>query len=174
MQSNALAALEAMDQEVANQILAEGCITGDRVNGLCDGETGKWCAPLPGSGPLCTGHLSVKTLRQPIYDGPSSLRVYRDGVPYRFSFILRNLCRYVKFDTFHPAVEKGLPVTRVISRVVLQNVLANAVERLAGPDVIKNGCHVVDYAEEVRLQAQSFTLGTTSLPAAQRACSTGH
>jgi zeaxanthin epoxidase len=39
------------------------------------------------------------------------------------------LCRYVKFDTFHPAVSKGLPVTRVISRVTLQQILARAVER---------------------------------------------
>lgn len=35
--------------------------------------------------------------------------------------------RYVKFDTFHPAVERGLPVTRVISRHTLQEVLADAV-----------------------------------------------
>lgn len=38
-------------------------------------------------------------------------------------------CRYVKFDTFHPAVERGLPVTRVIGRVNLQEVLAEAVTR---------------------------------------------
>lgn len=36
-------------------------------------------------------------------------------------------CRYVKFDTFHPAVDAGLPVTRVISRVTLQEVLAKTV-----------------------------------------------
>ncbi len=34
--------------------------------------------------------------------------------------------RYVKFDTFHPAADQGLPVTRVINRVCLQNVLAKA------------------------------------------------
>lgn len=28
--------------------------------------------------------------------------------------------RYIKFDTFHPAVDMGLPVTRVISRITLQ------------------------------------------------------
>jgi hypothetical protein len=42
VQSNALAALEAIDKEMADKILAEGCITGDRINGLVDGETGKW------------------------------------------------------------------------------------------------------------------------------------
>ena len=31
---------------------------------------------------------------------------------------------YCKFDTFHPAVDNGLPVTRVISRVTLQGILA--------------------------------------------------
>jgi len=60
-----------------------------------------------------------------------------------------SLCRYVKFDTFHPAVEKGLPVTRVISRVTLQQILAEACVRVAGEDVILNDCRVVDYEERV-------------------------
>lgn len=42
VQSNALAALEAIDPAVADAVLREGCITGDRINGLCDGETGDW------------------------------------------------------------------------------------------------------------------------------------
>ena len=46
VQSNALAALEAIDKELADEIMAEGCITGDRINGLVDGETGKWCMKL--------------------------------------------------------------------------------------------------------------------------------
>ena len=46
VQSNALAALEALDQGVAEEILSSGCVTGDRINGLCDGETGKWCATI--------------------------------------------------------------------------------------------------------------------------------
>ena len=57
--------------------------------------------------------------------------------------------RYVKFDTFHPAVDKGLPVTRVVSRVTLQAILAEACARLAG-DVIQNNVHVVDYEEKAR------------------------
>ena len=69
IQSNALAALEALDKGVVQRVFEEGCITGDRINGLCDGVTGDW---------------------------------------------------YVKFDTFHPAADMGLPVTRVISRVLLQ------------------------------------------------------
>jgi zeaxanthin epoxidase len=42
VQSNALAALEAIDVGVCNEVLRQGCITGDRINGLCDGETGDW------------------------------------------------------------------------------------------------------------------------------------
>jgi zeaxanthin epoxidase len=42
VQSNALAALEAIDPEVAADIMAAGCITGDRINGLCDGASGDW------------------------------------------------------------------------------------------------------------------------------------
>jgi hypothetical protein len=34
--------------------------------------------------------------------------------------VLLRRCRYIKFDTYHPAVDKGLPVTRVISRITLQ------------------------------------------------------
>lgn len=42
IQSNALAALEAIDMDVAEQILDAGCITGDRINGLVDGISGNW------------------------------------------------------------------------------------------------------------------------------------
>lgn len=42
VQSNALAALEAIDPEVAQAIMNSGCITGDRINGLCDGVSGDW------------------------------------------------------------------------------------------------------------------------------------
>ena len=58
-------------------------------------------------------------------------------------------CRYVKFDTFHPAVDRGLPVTRVISRVVLQQLLAETAIGMAGEDVILNDQNVVDYQHEV-------------------------
>jgi len=98
VQSNALAALEAIDTEVAEKVLAEGCVTGDRINGLCDGVTGHW---------------------------------------------------YVKFDTFHPAVEKGLPVTRVISRFTLQKLLAEACEKIAGKDLILNDTVVENFEEKV-------------------------
>ncbi|KAK7252833.1 hypothetical protein RIF29_37053 [Crotalaria pallida] len=92
IQSNALAALEAIDPEVADQVMRVGCITGDRINGLVDGISGSW---------------------------------------------------YIKFDTFTPAVERGLPVTRVISRLALQEILARAV----GEDVIINSCNVVDFVD---------------------------
>ncbi|XP_058089517.1 zeaxanthin epoxidase, chloroplastic [Magnolia sinica] len=92
IQSNALAALEAIDPAVAEEIMAAGCITGDRINGLVDGISGAW---------------------------------------------------YIKFDTFTPAAERGLPVTRVISRMTLQQILARAV----GEDVIMNESNVVDFED---------------------------
>lgn len=100
IQSNALAALEAVDQEVAEEIMANGCVTGDRINGLVDGLTGEW---------------------------------------------------YCKFDTYTPAVERGLPVTRVVSRMKLQEILARAV----GPEIIRNGATVTgfeDNGQRVRVQ----------------------
>lgn len=42
IQSNALAALEAIDMDVAEEVMGAGCITGDRINGLVDGITGSW------------------------------------------------------------------------------------------------------------------------------------
>jgi zeaxanthin epoxidase len=51
--------------------------------------------------------------------------------------------RYVKFDTFTPAAERGLPVTRVISRMTLQQILARAV----GEDIIINGSNVVEFED---------------------------
>lgn len=98
IQSNALAALEALDPRVAERVFKVGCMTGDRINGLCDGVTGDW---------------------------------------------------YVKFDTFHPAVNMGLPVTRVISRVTLQEILAEACEAIAGRSIITNSVNIVDYEQGV-------------------------
>ncbi len=66
--------------------------------------------------------------------------------------------RYVKFDTFHPAVNKGLPVTRVVSRVELQEILARATERIAGTSIIQNDCHVVDYEERVCGATTGFSI----------------
>ena len=42
IQSNALAALEAVDASVAEEIMEKGCVTGDRINGLVDGLSGDW------------------------------------------------------------------------------------------------------------------------------------
>jgi len=96
VQSNALAALEALDPTVADAIMGEGVMTGDRVNGLVDGASGDW---------------------------------------------------YVKFDMFHLAVDQGLPVTRVISRFTLQRLLAEACERIGGPDVLVNEANVVSFTD---------------------------
>jgi len=52
--------------------------------------------------------------------------------------------RYVKFDTFTPAAERGLPVTRVISRMTLQQILARAV----GEDIIINESNVVEFEDK--------------------------
>ncbi|XP_015890147.2 zeaxanthin epoxidase, chloroplastic [Ziziphus jujuba] len=92
IQSNALAALEAIDLDVAEEVMKVGCITGDRINGLVDGVSGTW---------------------------------------------------YIKFDTFTPAAERGLPVTRVISRMALQQILARAV----GEDIIMNDSNVVSFED---------------------------
>ena len=50
----------------------------------------------------------------------------------------------MKFDTFTPAVERGLPVTRVISRMTLQQILAQSV----GEEVILNESNVVNFKDD--------------------------
>jgi len=49
---------------------------------------------------------------------------------------------YCKFDTFHPAVDNGLPITRVISRVELQGILAEGLDEL-----IRNGERVTAFED---------------------------
>ncbi len=49
---------------------------------------------------------------------------------------------YCKFDTWHPAVDRGLPVTRVISRYTLLEILASELG-----DVVQVGRNVVGYRE---------------------------
>lgn len=94
--------MEAIDTDLARDIFDSGCITGDRINGLCDGVTGQW---------------------------------------------------YVKFDTYHPAYSKGLPITRVINRMRLQEVLTNYVVKYGGEGVISNDSHVVGYREGIDAEA---------------------
>lgn len=72
VQSNALAAVEAIDRSMCDEIMEAGTTTGNRVNGLKDGKTGKW---------------------------------------------------YCQFDTGAPAQKQGLPLTRVVDRPDLQQIL---------------------------------------------------
>ncbi|XP_043693353.1 zeaxanthin epoxidase, chloroplastic-like [Telopea speciosissima] len=93
LQTNALAVLEAIDKDVAEQIRDAGCITGNRINGLADGRSGEWIT---------------------------------------------------KIDLLTPALTRGLPVTRVICRMTLQDILMDAV----GSDIVYNRSNVVDIIEE--------------------------
>ncbi|PKI39434.1 hypothetical protein CRG98_040192 [Punica granatum] len=93
IQSNALATLEAIDMDAAEEVMRAGCITGNRIHGLVDGVSGTW---------------------------------------------------YNKFDMFTPAAERGLPVTRIISRMALQRILAHHV----GDDVILLDSKVVDFDDD--------------------------
>ena len=54
------------------------------------------------------------------------------------------LFRFTKFDLFTPAVTRGLPVTQVICRIALQNILVSAV----GKDIVNNNSKVVDFVDD--------------------------
>ncbi|XP_052194493.1 zeaxanthin epoxidase, chloroplastic-like isoform X2 [Diospyros lotus] len=51
---------------------------------------------------------------------------------------------FAKFDLLTPAVKRGLPITQVICRITLQDILVRAV----GEDVVSNNSKVVDFVEE--------------------------
>ncbi|PQM41035.1 zeaxanthin epoxidase chloroplastic-like [Prunus yedoensis var. nudiflora] len=93
LMSSALAVLEAIDENVAKQIMEAGCVTGNRTNGFVDGVSGEW---------------------------------------------------FTKFDLSSLAVSRGLPITQVICRMELQDILVNAV----GLDIVRNNSEVVDFIEE--------------------------
>ncbi|KAK7283845.1 hypothetical protein RIF29_13593 [Crotalaria pallida] len=93
--SSALSVLEAIDENVAKQIMEAGCVTGNRTNGLADGLSGEW---------------------------------------------------FTKFDLFTPASRKGLPITLVICRMTLQDILVNAV----GSNILRNNSKVVNFIQEPR------------------------
>uniref|UniRef100_J3LYC4 Uncharacterized protein n=1 Tax=Oryza brachyantha TaxID=4533 RepID=J3LYC4_ORYBR len=67
IQSNALAALEAMDMSVAEEVMREGCVTGDRINGLVDGISGSWYVT-----PQCHTH-NLPPFLLPFLYGPYTL-----------------------------------------------------------------------------------------------------
>ncbi|KAM7472448.1 hypothetical protein LguiA_010631 [Lonicera macranthoides] len=91
--SSAMEVVEAIDEEVLRRVVEEGCVTGDRINGLADGISGEW---------------------------------------------------FAKFDLLSPAVKRGLPVTQVICRMALQDILLNAL----GPNIVTNNSKVVDFVQD--------------------------
>uniref|UniRef100_A0A6N2KKX0 FAD-binding domain-containing protein n=1 Tax=Salix viminalis TaxID=40686 RepID=A0A6N2KKX0_SALVM len=91
--SSALAVLQVIDGTVAKQIMEAGCVTGDRINGVADGVSGKW---------------------------------------------------FIKLNLLSHAMKRGLPVTSVICRMALQDILLNAV----GLDIVRNKSKVVDFMQD--------------------------
>lgn len=82
---------------MAAEVLDQGCVLGNRVNGLCDGVSGDW---------------------------------------------------YCKFDTYHPAVNNGMPVTRLIPRAKLQKTLAKYVQQIGGDNAIQPNSKVINFTED--------------------------
>jgi len=115
LQSNALGALEAIDPELAQEVIANGVVTGDRINGMLDGKSGEW---------------------------------------------------YFKFDTREPAVKHGLPLTIVINRYTLLDLLTARLER----EVLQTGKEVIAYAQKEGVVRAELADGTEVLGDALIAC----
>ena len=115
LQSNALGALEAIDPELAQDVIANGVVTGDRINGMLDGKSGEW---------------------------------------------------YFKFDTREPAVKHGLPLTIVINRYTLLDLLTARLK----PGVLQTGKEVIAYAQNEGVVRAQLADGTDVLGDALVAC----
>ncbi|KAK1620465.1 hypothetical protein QYE76_025982 [Lolium multiflorum] len=57
---------------------------------------------------------------------------------------LYSFSRYIEFDTFTPAAERGLPVARIVSHMLPQEILACAV----GNDTVRRNNHVVHFTND--------------------------
>lgn len=53
-------------------------------------------------------------------------------------------CRFIKFNLLNHAMKRGLPVTSVICRMALQDILLNGV----GLDIVRNKSKVVDFIQD--------------------------
>ena len=93
MQCNALGALEAISPAFAEDVISTGCVTGDRINGLLDGVSGRW---------------------------------------------------WMRFDTRQPCRRNGLPLTLVINRPDLLQMLLDALR----PGVVERGIEVMGYTQD--------------------------
>eukprot|EP00217_Crustomastix_stigmatica_P014101 CAMPEP_0183811854 /NCGR_PEP_ID=MMETSP0803_2-20130417/50136_1 /TAXON_ID=195967 /ORGANISM="Crustomastix stigmata, Strain CCMP3273" /LENGTH=546 /DNA_ID=CAMNT_0026056693 /DNA_START=45 /DNA_END=1683 /DNA_ORIENTATION=- len=93
MQCNALGALEAISKPFAEKVISFGCVTGDRINGLLDGVSGKW---------------------------------------------------WMRFDTRQPCRRNGLPLTLVINRPDLLQMLLDALK----PGTVERGVEVMGYEQD--------------------------
>ncbi|BBG96299.1 Zeaxanthin epoxidase, chloroplastic [Prunus dulcis] len=129
LMSSALAVLEAIDENVAKQIMAAGCVTGNRTNGFVDGVS-----------------ASPRTLQTNKEIGTyQSFDTILDNHQIPKAYSVRNgPTMFTKFDLSSPAVSRGLPITQVICRMELQDILVNAV----GLDIVRNNSEVVDFIEE--------------------------
>ena len=65
-------------------------------------------------------------------------------------------CRFTKVDLYTPASRKGLPITLVICRMALQDILVSAV----GPNILRNKSKVVDFMQEANKVWDSLQIGT--------------
>jgi 2-polyprenyl-6-methoxyphenol hydroxylase-like FAD-dependent oxidoreductase len=149
IQSNALAALQAVDADIAKAVMAEGCITvrAPRVLRACFRAHTPRTRPrlrLPHAPAAAHARHAVRAhapRTRPRADPPAvHPRFLRRTQGDRINGLVDGVTGdwYCKFDTFHPAVDNGLPVTRVISRVTLQSILAGGLPESA----VMNNCKV--------------------------------
>lgn len=72
--------------------------------------------------------------------------MYQDKIPkiFDFHYSLVYTFRFTELDLLTPASRKGLPLTLVICRMTLQDILVNAI----GSNILKNKSKVVDFIQE--------------------------
>lgn len=139
VQSNALAALEAINKDMCERIMAAGTTTGNRVNGLKDGMTNRCVsACVVGGVRVCVcGGLGFTCLMSST-DARSS---HPPTCPPTHPWSTHRW--YCQFDTGAPAQKRGLPLTRVVDRPDLQSILLDYIDR----SKLHNGLEVASFVE---------------------------
>ncbi|KAL9261181.1 Zeaxanthin epoxidase, chloroplastic-like protein [Drosera capensis] len=78
IQSNALAALEAIDMDVSEEVMRAGCITGDRISGLVDGISGSCGARASVISRMTLQQILARAVGDEIIINESSVTDFKD------------------------------------------------------------------------------------------------
>ncbi|CAK7331785.1 unnamed protein product [Dovyalis caffra] len=143
--SSALAVLQVIDGDVAKQIMEAGCVTGNRINGIADGVSGNclYHSALIGKVDMLYVKSGLMHNKFSKFSWPV-LQLEKWEINHLELITSCSHFRFIKLNLLNHAINRGLPVTTVICRMALQDILLNAV----GLDIVSNKSKVVDFVQD--------------------------